>query len=501
MKQKLLLSAFLLVTISGFSQSILLEPTGTGQGIYSKRSSLYNFSIPTPLVLPDSGAGTRLMWIPDRSAFRAGTVSGTDWNNANIGPYSFAMGLDLKVTGLAAGAVGMQNQVSGFQSFAGGLNNGVSGNQSLAFGAGNNVASAFSVALGNANIIPSTGTNSVLIGQGNGVQVSNNYLIGKDNQGKNILEFAFGYENEVSAARSFSIGYFNKNAGVDSYNFGEANTTKTERAMNIGFNNNSGGIRAIAIGNGNTPTGNNHLSLGTGNRGEGLQSLSLGTVSKSNSDMSLSGGLGIVNNSYASVMLGIFNDSLLTDLAGAGISKIVYDANDPLFIIGNGTANNQRTNALTMFKNGRLGLGTNTPTQLLDVNGSARFRSVTTDNSNTVFLSIETDGTIKKTTPTVSDERLKQHIATLENPLEKLMQLRGVGYEFKETPDQKRMGFIAQEVEKVYPEAVFELEQGGLKGVRYDDLIPVLLEAIKAQQKQIETLQRQMAEIAAKAQP
>jgi hypothetical protein len=282
---------------------------------------------------------------------------------------------------------------------------------------------------------------------------------------------------------------------------GEANVTKSERAMNIGFNNESAGIRAMAIGTGNSPTGNNHLSLGSGNRGEGMQSLSMGTSSKSNSDMSLSGGLGIVNNSYASVMLGVYNDSLLTDLAGAAISKTAFDANDPLVIIGNGTATNQRSNALTMYKNGRMGLGTNSPSQLLDVNGSARFRSVTTDNANTVFLSIETDGTLKKTTPTASDVRLKQNIVALENPLEKLVQLRGVSYEFKETPNQKRMGFIAQEVEKVYPEAVFEIEQSGLKGVRYDDLIPVLLEAIKTQQKQIETLQKQMAEISTKAQP
>ncbi|MCP9756837.1 hypothetical protein EGI26_16855 [Lacihabitans sp. CCS-44] len=501
MKLKLLLLAFVLITMRGFSQSILLEPTGTGQGIFSKRSSFYNSSVSTPLVLPDSGVGTRLMWIPERSAFRAGSVSGTQWNNANIGPYSFALGLDLKVTGLAAGAVGFQNQASGLQSFAGGFSNIAAGNQSMAFGVGNNTSGAASLALGHTNLIPNTGTNSVVIGQGNSVQVSNNYLIGKDNLGKNILEFAFGYENDVSAARSFSVGYFNKNSGVSSYNFGEANTTHTERAMNLGFNNQSSGIRAVAIGSSNTPSGDFHLAIGTGNNGSGVQSLSMGTVSNSNSDMSISGGLGIVNNSYASVMLGIYNDSLLTDLASGGISKTVYDANDPLFIIGNGTANNARSNALTMYKNGRVGLGTNLPSQLLDVNGSARFRSVTTDNANTVFLSIETDGTLKKTTPTASDMRLKQNIVALENPLEKIMQMRGVSYEFKETPDQKRMGFIAQEVEKVYPEAVFEIEQGGLKGVRYDDLIPVLLEALKTQQRQIEALQKQMTEITGKAQP
>lgn len=494
MKQKLLLPAFLLLCISGFSQSILLEPTGTGQGIYSKRSSLYNFTVPTPLVLPDSVAGTRLMWIPDRSAFRVGSVSGTQWNNANIGHYSFAIGLDLKVTGLASGAVGMQNEASGAQSFAGGFSNYATGNQSLSFGILNNTSGSASIALGRSNLISAQGTNSVAIGQGNNAQFSNNYLIGKDNKGKNILEFAFGYENDVSADRSFSIGYFNNNSGVSSYNFGEANTSKTERAMNIGFDNQSAGIRALAIGYSNLPTGDYNVALGSGNKGAGSQGIAIGTVNKSNGNNSLSGGLGLVNNVFCATMLDTYNDSLITDLIGGALSATAHDSNDPLLIIGNGTGNNARSNALTMYKNGKLGLGTDLPTQLLDVDGSARFRSVVTDNANTNFLTIETDGTIKKTNPAASDMRLKQNIAPLDNPIEKIMAMQGVSYEFKENPDQKRMGFIAQEVEKVFPEAVLELDSG-MKGVRYDDLIPVLLEAIKSQQKQIEALEQKLTEI------
>jgi hypothetical protein len=501
MKKIAITLAFSAFSILSFSQSIVISPDTQQGGIYSKRSDVLNPFLPLPaFILPDSGIGTRMMWIPERSAFRVGTAIGNEWNVANIGLNTFAIGIDLKVTGFAAGAIGYQNQATSLQSFAGGFNNIAGGNQSLAFGLANNTAGAVSVALGNANIIPNTGNHSVAIGQGNSVQLTNNYLIGKDNQGKNVLEFAFGYNNGVSAARSFSFGNDNNNAGQNSFNFGEGNTTKMERAMNIGFNNQSEGIRALALGYQNSPSGDFNLAIGGGNRGSGSQSIEIGTLNKSNGNVSLSGGFGIVNNVFGATMLGIYNDSLTSDLTGGTLSTTTFDVNDPLFIIGNGTANNNRSNALTMYKNGRLGIGTNTPTQLLDVNGSARFRSVSANNSGNVFLTVTANGTLQRTTPTVSDIRLKQEIEKINDPLGRLMKMNGKSYTFKDNPNQKRMGFIAQEVEKVFPEAVFETEEG-FKAVRYDDIIPVLLEAIKSQQNQIETLIKQVGQLSAKATP
>ena len=464
----------MLFITKAYSQATLITPETDRGGLYSKRVQVLNpYTILPAYVLPDSGVGTRLMWITERSAFRAGTVSGDAWNHSNIGAYSFAAGIDNKANGVLSSAFGFQNLASGNQCFVAGSNNTNEGN--------------FAFTLGGSNSINSSGHNSMLIGTLNDAQSTNNFLFGKNNKGKNDLEFAFGFDNSVSAFQSFSIGSGNDNAASQSYNFGESNTTKVERAMNIGFNNNANGIRALAIGNGNLPKGDQSIALGSGNSGDGVQSISMGTVSKSNSNQSLSGGLGIVNNSYGSVMFGIYNDSLNLNLAAKAPSKIDFVPEDPLFVVGNGTKDAARSNAITLFKNGKMGLSTTAPTEILDVNGSARFRNVLTDNNNTVFLTIETTGaigTIKKTTIGASDIRLKQNINTLDNALEKVMRLRGVSYEFKENPDQKRMGFIAQEVETVFPEAVFTFDND-LKGVRYDDLIPVLLEAIKEQQAQI----------------
>src|SRR6185503_1604706 len=53
----------------------------------------------TPGVPPVSGAGTRLMWYPDKGAFRVGGVLGTQWNKDSIGIYSFVSGINSKAKG------------------------------------------------------------------------------------------------------------------------------------------------------------------------------------------------------------------------------------------------------------------------------------------------------------------------------------------------------------------------------------------------------------------
>lgn len=96
-----------------------------------------------------------------------------------------------------------------------------------------------------------------------------------------------------------------------------------------------------------------------------------------------------------------------------------------------------------------------------------------------------------------SDERFKQNISDIQSPLEKLLRLKGVEYEMKTGEFTKnnfqpgrQIGLLAQNVEKVIPEAVNE--QNGYKGVDYAKLVPLLIEAIKEQNKKIEELERKL---------
>ena len=79
--------------------------------------------------------------------------------------------------------------------------------------------------------------------------------------------------------------------------------------------------------------------------------------------------------------------------------------------------------------------------------------------------------------------------------LEKIKQINGVNFEWSDkqsTYTGKDVGVIAQDVEKVLPEVVTEREDGYL-AVKYEKIIPLLIEAIKDQQKEIEELKSKLS--------
>jgi len=136
--------------------------------------------------------------------------------------------------------------------------------------------------------------------------------------------------------------------------------------------------------------------------------------------------------------------------------------------------------------NHRLGISNNAPTQSLDVNGNARFRVVGSGAYN-ADLNIMADGTL---TTATSDRRLKKNIETIENPLKKVLALRGVTFNWKDENNTRNMtGMIAQEVKEVMPELVYQNPADGYYGINYGETVGLLVEAIKAQQTEIESVQ------------
>jgi len=68
--------------------------------------------------LAATGAGTRLLWYPNKAAFRVGSVGGTQWDDANIGSYSTAMGRNTTASGNWSTAMGVVTTASGYYSTA-----------------------------------------------------------------------------------------------------------------------------------------------------------------------------------------------------------------------------------------------------------------------------------------------------------------------------------------------------------------------------------------------
>ena len=96
-----------------------------------------------------------------------------------------------------------------------------------------------------------------------------------------------------------------------------------------------------------------------------------------------------------------------------------------------------------------------------------------------------------------SDERLKDNIELISNPIEKVQSLKGVTWDWNSNADELQktlpnVGVIAQDVEKVLPQLVIDRDNG-FKGVDYAKLTGLLIEAIKDQQKQIDELKSKLS--------
>jgi len=187
--------------------------------------------------LPATGDGVRMMWYPNKAAFRAGQVNnGTGaWNDSEIGN----------------------------QSFAGGLNTIASGSYSTAFG----------------NLSRATGNNSLALAGGHAI-------------GTSSLAVGWAY---AQGGTSFAMG----------------DNVTAER------------VGSMAVGNTNRARGNYSASFGVGTRAK----------------------------AYGSFTAGVYNDT--TDTPDPATSA----ATDRIFQVGNGTATNARSTALTVFRNGDVKIG------------------------------------------------------------------------------------------------------------------------------------------------
>lgn len=142
-------------------------------------------------------------------------------------------------------------------------------------------------------------------------------------------------------------------------------------------------------------------------------------------------------------------------------------------------ANTSGANPEIVYYNaGSIGIGTSTPSCLLDVAGSIC--------ANGIALN--------------SDRRYKQDVRGIESSLAQIKSLRGVRYDFdlaafpnKQFPVEAQIGLIAQEVETIFPELV-KTNVDGYKAVNYVQLTPILLEAIKELSNREIALQQQKEE-------
>jgi hypothetical protein len=141
---------------------------------------------------------------------------------------------------------------------------------------------------------------------------------------------------------------------------------------------------------------------------------------------------------------------------------------------------------------GKFWLDTSGGSPILKIQSNG-WKSLFTLNSTTVDMSINniTGNTITGVNVnTTSDERLKKDIQELTFANEKVKQLKGVSYTLKESGEQT-IGLIAQQVEEVLPEVV-STNEDGYKSISYGNIVALLIEALKEQDKRIQELEAKL---------
>tara|TARA_B100001250_G_scaffold206278_1_gene177068 strand:+ start:1 stop:963 length:963 start_codon:yes stop_codon:yes gene_type:complete len=220
------------------------------------------------------------------------------------------------------------------------------------------------------------------------------------------------------------------------------------------------------------------------------------TVADTSGNTSIAGTLNVTGTSTLDGLVTV-NTGIIPDTAGGGAylgssSNKFSEAHIGEIRIGNGSNNNEidtATGNLTIDSNG----GTTTIDDNLTVSGGL---NVNGTGTHTLAGPLDVSGQIRALGADIiayasSDERLKENVKPIENPIAKLLNLSGNTYTWKEgcAFSGDDTGVIAQEVEALGLPGVVETRADGFKAVRYERLVPLLIEAIKELNAKVDTLE------------
>ena len=429
---------------------------------------------------------------PDSPTFHFDTENKTmDWGISSEpikGEHSTRWGVGNEASGELSSSWGSDNISSGFRSTTWGRSNEASHENSTSFGYSNissdgnstswghnnHASEILSTSWGNENL--ASGWRSTTWGKSNEASQYDATSFGKDNLSSGVLstswgEFniasgnlslAYGYNNTASGVYSTAWGHTNSASGDISTAWGAGNEITSNAGTAWGFSNNVDAPRATAWGL------NNQIADGAfGSTACGASNLSEGAisfVSGSNNEV----------HSYCEVAFGRFNNSPAGDIDS-------WVPEQMLFSIGNGPNSNNRTNALTVLKNGNVGIGVDYP--IYDLQLLSNSAAKPGNGEWTIF----------------SDRRLKKDISAFTDGLDIISAIEPVWYTYNGLagiPEGTYVGTIAQDLEEIAPYMVSEFthrdDEGNsenYKAVNYSTMNFVLINAIKEQQAIIQSQQ------------
>jgi hypothetical protein len=302
--------------------------------------------------------------------------------------------------------------------------------------------------------------------------------------------------NNINLAK---FSYLNAGGTVGAGGYGIRNNSGT-----MEFKNNSGAWAAIATGSGaSLSPGGSNMNVQYNDGGGGFAGSSKFIYNSTDIGFAVGDFANTANNTYISmsdlsgeIILNTVGTVTNGDYYGYSLGTYI-SIDDPNEII-----RLQCEGDIFIGDDDWIGYGNSTH---LSVNDSTMTISMSATNGvlvstlatgASIDVGADADGKLQLL---VSDYRLKKNIEPIPNALDKVLHMDGVSFKWKTEEEgndyfkggtKKHIGFIAQDVEKVVPEVVFQ--KNGYYGMNYNPLVALLVEAIKDQQPQIDELMERL---------
>lgn len=175
---------------------------------------------------------------------------------------------------------------------------------------------------------------------------------------------AFGGGSHAGSSSAIAVGNQSKALGTASVAMGFYVTAVEDYSTAFGYYTKASGAFSTAFGQSTEAIGNLSTTFGQSTQASGPYSVAFGQSTQAKGFNAFAIGFNTIAKPYASLVLGRYNDS-------AAVSTSTWNNIDPIFIIGNGTADNARSNSLTVLKNGKTGINTASPVAMLHVEDSS----------------------------------------------------------------------------------------------------------------------------------
>ena len=250
------------------------------------------------------------------------------------GEYSYAFGMGSVADTTGAFAFGTQNIASGKYSLAMGYNSITEGEGSLAIG-WRAIANGFNQCTALGYQARSTGGNSSAIGNNAHASGGGSLALGN---------------TTASGSNSTSVGHGAIASGLSSTAIGWNTEANAWGATAIGFVTTASGWYSTAMGHFSEASGKSSIAMGDYTKSMGKYSTTTGNYTIAKGDNSVAFGYQSFANSYMETVIGQYNDTTNS------LNQSSWVETEPLFSIGNGSDNANRHNAVTVLKNGNVGI-------------------------------------------------------------------------------------------------------------------------------------------------